>query len=118
MTQPSSLSRAIDEFKHSIKMHILLNGGPSERLCVFLLKSVDFIEDEDKQRSISEMVKISYYIIEDAVKNLHDKLLVDDPLRNELSTILKTHDRTGDFLIRKYDIVNRISNFISGKKHD
>lgn len=39
-------------------------AGPSQQLCAFLIKVVDFFEDEDQERRKQEMVALSFHIVE------------------------------------------------------
>lgn len=57
-------SEEMRELKHSIRMHLLIMAGPSPQLCAFLVKTIDFIEDVDLDRRRTEMLALSFYIIE------------------------------------------------------
>lgn len=52
------------ELKHSIRTHMMMLGGPSPQLSVFLLKVVDFLEDADETRRNSEMANLAFAIVE------------------------------------------------------
>lgn len=55
---------ALRELKHSIRMHLVLMAGPTQQLCSFLVKIIDFFEDHDEKRRDLEMLALSFYIIE------------------------------------------------------
>lgn len=55
---------AFNELKHSIRMHLLIMAGPTQQLCTFLVKLIDFMEDDKKDRKEKEMLGLSYSIIE------------------------------------------------------
>jgi hypothetical protein len=55
---------AIQELKHSIEIHIMIMGGPSPELAVFLLKIIDFLEDDDQERLDKEMNYLAFAIVE------------------------------------------------------
>lgn len=57
-------SEEIYELKHSIRIHLLIMAGPSQQLCAFLIKTIDFIEDTDLSRRRNEMLALSFHIIE------------------------------------------------------
>lgn len=64
--QPESIteSEEVRELKHSIRTHLLIMAGPSQQLCAFLVKTVDFIEDTDLPRRKTEMLGLAFNIIE------------------------------------------------------
>ncbi len=53
-----------DELKHSIRTHLLIMAGPTQQLCSFMIKLIDFMEDSDSERKRQEMATLSYNIIE------------------------------------------------------
>lgn len=55
---------SIAELKHSVKTHLLIMAGPSQQLCAFLLKVIDFLDDPDLTRVKEEIINLSYLIIE------------------------------------------------------
>lgn len=55
---------ALNELKHSIRTHLLIMAGPTQQLCAFLIKVVDFMEDTDAERKLTEMEALSFNIIE------------------------------------------------------
>jgi len=64
-TYPGFISQAaLQELKHSIRMHLILMAGPSQQLCSFLIKTIDFFEDSDEARRDREMLSLSFHIIE------------------------------------------------------
>lgn len=58
------LSTALAELKHSIMTHLVIMGGPSQQLCAFLVKTIDFIEDSDDRRRSDEIMLLAYSIAE------------------------------------------------------
>ena len=54
----------IKEFKHSVRMHLNIMGGPSQQLSVFLLKLIDIIEDSDINRRNKDLCNLSFCIVE------------------------------------------------------
>lgn len=62
--EPSKDSMAINELKHSIRVHLLIMAGPSQQLCAFLVKTIDLIEDSDLDRKQQETIQLSFNIIE------------------------------------------------------
>jgi hypothetical protein len=59
-----TMESAIVELKHSIRTHLTIMAGPTQQLCSFLVKLIDFIEDEDTERKNKEMYALSYNIVE------------------------------------------------------
>lgn len=59
-------SLPLRELKHSIKVHVSIMAGPSQQLCALLVKLVDWIDDEDKQRREKEMLDLAFFIVEAA----------------------------------------------------
>lgn len=71
-----SATDSLAELKHSIYMHVLLQGGPSPQLSVFLVKLLDLIDDfyvalnnEQEQEQRLERIEqecgvLSFHIIE------------------------------------------------------
>jgi len=55
---------ALAELKHSIMTHLVIMGGPSQQLCAFLVKTIDFIEDSDDRRRSDEIMLLAYSIAE------------------------------------------------------
>lgn len=55
---------ALRELKHSVRMHVLIMGGPTQQLCAFLLKTIDFFEDNNPVRRNQEVLSLSFSIIE------------------------------------------------------
>lgn len=54
----------IDELKHSIRTHMVLAGGATQQLAVFLLKVIDLIEDTDSARRDKETLNLAFSIVE------------------------------------------------------
>lgn len=67
--------QAIDELKHSIRIHMLILGGPSQQLCAFLLKIIDLIEDDKSERRLEETSRLAFSIIE--VVGIHTQQAID-----------------------------------------
>ena len=65
---------ALDELKHSIKVHMILSAKPTEQLCVFLLKVVDAFETNDKEVRDSEMANLSFTIVEGIATFIHKSI--------------------------------------------
>jgi hypothetical protein len=73
----SSLQQSIKELKHSVKFHLAMAGGPSAGLCMYMLKSVDIIDnmlnnaidkaDEEAMLVASEIVKSVAENVRDAI---------------------------------------------------
>lgn len=57
-------SSSLTELKHSIRIHLLIMAGPSQQLCAFLVKTIDLIEDEDKDRKQQETIALAFNIVE------------------------------------------------------
>ena len=55
---------ALRELKHAIRMHLTIMAGPSQQLCSFLIKTIDFFEDSNEARRNREMLSLSFHIIE------------------------------------------------------
>ena len=55
---------ALDELKHSIRMHLLVMQGPSQQLCAMLLKMPDIMGDEDTTRRDKEALELAFVIVE------------------------------------------------------
>lgn len=58
------MQSAFKELKHSIRTHLLIMAGPTQQLCSFLIKLIDFMEDGDNERKVSEMETLSFNIVE------------------------------------------------------
>lgn len=63
------MNKALHELKHSIRLYLLVMNGPTQQLCLYLLKCVDFIDEDDavKEKHANtekEMFDLSYSIIE------------------------------------------------------
>lgn len=56
--------RLLEELKHSIRMHLVIMQGPTPQLAVFLIKIIDFLEDNDNVRRREEMAKLAFAIVE------------------------------------------------------
>lgn len=56
--------RILEELKHSVRIHLIVNAGATAQLAVFLVKIIDFLEDEDDVRRRAEMAKLSFAIVE------------------------------------------------------
>jgi hypothetical protein len=54
----------MQELKHSIEMHTMIMAGPTPELAVFLLKAIDFMEDEDADRRNKEITHLAFILIE------------------------------------------------------
>lgn len=57
-------TNALDELKHSVRMHLLIMAGPTQQLCAFMIKLIDFMEDDNIERRNSEMLSLSYSVVE------------------------------------------------------
>ena len=64
MTEVITDSLEIGELKHSIRIHLMIMAGPSQQLCVFLVKVIDLVEDTDIVRRKSETLQLAFSIIE------------------------------------------------------
>jgi hypothetical protein len=53
----------LDEVKHSLKTHMALMGGPTAQLCVFSIKIIDFLEDQNEEQKEREMADLSLSIV-------------------------------------------------------
>ena len=60
----SSASPFLAELKHSIRTHLVVMGGPTPQLAVFLTKIIDFLEDKNVERYCVEMARLSLVIVE------------------------------------------------------
>jgi hypothetical protein len=49
-----SANASLEELKHSIRLHLLLQAGPTPQLCVFLVKVFDFIDDLYKVLALAD----------------------------------------------------------------
>lgn len=67
---------AIDELKHSIRIHLLLMQGPTQQLCAMLLKLLDIMEDSDSERRNREANELAFNIIEGVA--LYVQRFIDD----------------------------------------
>lgn len=56
--------RLLEEIKHSVRTHLVIMQGPTPELAVFLVKLIDFLEDQDSARRRSEMGKLAFAIVE------------------------------------------------------
>lgn len=86
------MRKPLDELKHSIRLYLLVMNGPTQQLCLYLLKCVDFIDDteaiKEKYASTSqEMFNLSYSIIEGMSVYIHrhiDDLLKENKLPKKI----------------------------------
>ena len=46
---------AIQELKHSIKLHLSMAGGPSAELCMYTLKLIDFLDEDPSDEEIADL---------------------------------------------------------------
>lgn len=69
----------LDELKHSIRVHTLVMQGPTPELAVYLIKVIDFLEDQDQIRRNAEMAHLAYRLVESTA--LHIQRSIDDRLR-------------------------------------
>jgi len=46
---------AIQELKHSIKLHMSMAGGPSAELCIYTLKLIDFLDEDPNDEEIMSL---------------------------------------------------------------
>jgi tagatose-1,6-bisphosphate aldolase len=110
----------LDELKHSIKIHLLLMNGPSQQLCAFLIKLMDFIEDDDKKRKQEEIDSLSFSIIEGLAFYLH-RYIDEQVSKKEIPMYVK--EASNNLLIKigesrnlndkieaKYVVLSAISN--------
>ena len=74
-------SPEIGELKHSIRIHLLIMAGPSQQLCAFLVKVIDFVEDTDIERRRSETLQLAFNITEAIA--IHVQQAIDG--RNKIS---------------------------------
>lgn len=73
--QPINRSNdAVEELKHSIQLHIILMTDMTKQLGQFLLKLIDFIDDNNITRRNAEMYKLSYLIIETLAVFVHQSI--------------------------------------------
>lgn len=56
--------KALDELKHSIRIHLIIMNGPTQQLCSMLLKLPDILGDADSARRDREVIELAYLIIE------------------------------------------------------
>lgn len=68
------MDKYINELKHSIKIHLLIMSGPSQQLCVFLMKLIDLIEDTDIDRVNAETAQLSFSIIESVAIHIQNAI--------------------------------------------
>lgn len=54
----------LNEFKHSVRTHLVIMAGPSQQLSAFLLKVIDFFDDPNEEHRNQEMLALSFTIIE------------------------------------------------------
>lgn len=73
----SSLRQSIKELKHSVKFHLAMAGGPSAGLCMYMLKSVDIIDnmaDNAISKADEEMMLIASEIVKSIAENVTDTI--------------------------------------------
>lgn len=57
-------SPLLEELKHSIRIHLMVMGGATSQLAVFLVKLIDLIEDADPVRKNEETAKLAFALVE------------------------------------------------------
>lgn len=110
----------LEELKHSIKIHLLLMNGPSQQLCAFLIKLMDFVEDHDNKRKQEEIDLLSFSIIEGLAFYLH-RYIDEQISKKDVPTYVK--ESSNNLLIKigesrnlnnkieaKYVVLSAISN--------
>ena len=63
------------EFKHSVKFHLTMAGGPSAALCMYMLKSVDIIDnlsDNAIDKADEEAMLVANEIVKSVAENIRD----------------------------------------------
>jgi len=55
---------ALQELKHSIRVHMLMMNGPTQQLCTLMLKLPDLMGDADKDRRNNETKDLAFIIVE------------------------------------------------------
>jgi hypothetical protein len=63
------LKIALQELKHSIKLHLSMAGGPSAELCTYTLKLIDFLDENPDSKEIADL---SYFILRSIAINISD----------------------------------------------
>lgn len=66
--------RLLEELKHSIRIHLLINQGPTPQLAVFLVKLVDFLEDPDPTRKKTEMGRLVFSLVESVAIHIQQSI--------------------------------------------
>lgn len=66
MENQSDIKVAIAKLKSAIRTHMIVYNGPSQQLAAFMIKVIDFIEDDDEYRKTTEINNLSYIILESA----------------------------------------------------
>jgi hypothetical protein len=64
----------LEELKHSIKTHLVIMNGPSQQLCVFLIKLIDLLEDQEPIRKRKEMEALIFAIVEAVALHVQDSV--------------------------------------------
>ena len=62
---------AIQELKHSIKLHLSMAGGPSAELCMYTLKLIDFLDEDPSDEEIADL---SYSILKSVAIKIGDTI--------------------------------------------
>ena len=55
---------ALDELKHSIRMHLIMMNGPTQQLCSMLLKLPDVLGDSNQERRNKEVIELAFVVVE------------------------------------------------------
>ena len=65
------------EFKHSVKFHLAMAGGPSAALCMYMLKSVDIIDSLSNNaigKADEEAMLVANEIVKSVAENVRDAI--------------------------------------------
>ena len=68
-------NKSLDELRHSVRLYMILMNGPNAQLAALLLKTLDFIDDEDERRRNDEMAFLSLVIVQAIA--IHTERLID-----------------------------------------
>lgn len=94
------ITSAMDELKHSVRMHMLIFGGPSTQLAVFLIKLIDVMEDQDEDRRHTETLGLAYAIVEAIAiyvqKTIDNRYMMQQKANNPLPERIK---QSGDDIL-------------------
>jgi len=82
-------SLALSHFKHAIKVHLVIHGGPTLDVAGYALKLIDFVENPNDVEASSECLHISTSIVVKAVGH-YIGLLRKRPMTEKLNIIIST----------------------------